>query len=66
MISIILSASDEVKKEAIAAGFKEATVLIRHDPIESCDENKQKLEREIKKMQPHQFLVSDFWGMTIE
>jgi hypothetical protein len=66
MVAIILAASSETKKLALAAGFREETVLIRHNPVLSTDENKRLIERELFAMRPYQFLVSDFWGMSNE
>ena len=63
MVSIILAASPETKAEAIAAGFREATVLLRHNPVTSTEENKRKLESELFILRPAQFLVSDYWGV---
>lgn len=63
MVSIILAANDETKAKAIAAGFRETTVLLRHDAVQSGDENRRKLEAEMKAMRPYQFLAADFWGM---
>lgn len=63
MISIILSASEETKKLARAAGFTEQTVLVRNNSCMSDDENKGRLERELFAMGPYQFVVSDYFGM---
>lgn len=62
MISIILSADGHTKQEALKLGFQEQTVLVRHEGGISSDENKRKIEGELFKLQPYQFLVSDFWG----
>jgi hypothetical protein len=62
MVSIILVCNEKVKAEALANGFREETVLVRHNGCMSTEDNKQKLERELFKMRPYQFLVSDFWG----
>ena len=64
MVAIILAASDKTKEEALKAGFCEETVLIRHNSGLSTEENRQKIESELFKMRPYQFLVSDYWGMT--
>ena len=66
MVSIILAASDETKAKALAAGFKERTVLVRYDAVQSTDENRRKLEREMKAMGPYQFLAADYWGMCAD
>ena len=63
MISIILTASPEVMKRAQEGGFKLETVLIRHETGPSDQATKAKTEREIFKLQPFQFLVSNYWGM---
>lgn len=63
MVSIILSASEEVKKAAKEKGFVERTVLVKHDAIESTKENKSRLESQLFELKPFQFLVSDYWGM---
>jgi len=62
MVSIILAASKETKELALKAGFREATVLIRHEDVLSLSAIKEKIERELIEMRPYQFLVSDFWG----
>jgi hypothetical protein len=66
MVAIILAASDKTKKLALAAGFLEETVLIRHDPVESTDEKKRMIERKLFAMRPYQFLVSGYWGACNE
>jgi len=63
MICIILAASDDVKTKAKMAGFEEVTVLIRHNAVMSTEEEKRKLETEMFKLGPFQFLVSDYWGV---
>lgn len=63
MVSIILEANNETKAAAIAAGFREKTILIRHNGVESTEENRRKLESEMKVMGPYQFLAADYWGM---
>lgn len=62
MVCIILCACDEVKAKAKAAGFSQQTILIRNNPVQSTDANKQRYERELMQLGPYQFLVSDFWG----
>ncbi len=62
MVSIILACNDETKAKALAAGFHEETVLIRHNGVLSNEENKRTLETELFNMRPYQFLVADFWG----
>jgi hypothetical protein len=66
MVAIILAASPEAKARAMKAGFREETVLIRNDPVQSTEENKKLIERELFALRPYQFLVSDFWGMCNE
>lgn len=66
MVSIILACSNEVKEKALASGFKEETVLIKHNSVSSTEENKSALEHDLFSMRPYQFLVSDFWGMGAE
>lgn len=66
MVSIILSASDEAKARALKAGFREETVLIRFSGGLSTAANKQAIERELRRMLPNQFLVSDYWGVGRE
>lgn len=62
MVTIILESSEATKAAALKAGFREVTVLIKHDPISSTAENKSRLERECFEMRPYRFLVSDTWG----
>ena len=66
MVSIILLANEDAKAKAIAAGFREKTVLIRHDPVQSTEANKRKLEDEMLSMRPYQFLAADYWGMCVD
>lgn len=66
MVSIILAASNETKAEAIKAGFRETIVLIRHNGVTSTEENQKKLEEEMRKMRPYQFLAADYWGLCAE
>lgn len=66
MISIILSADSDTKKEALSLGFEERTVLVRREPGLSTDNNKRKIERQLFQLGPSQFLVSDFWGKKPE
>lgn len=66
MVAIILSASAETKAAALKAGFRETTVLLRHNSVMSTKENKAKIEHELFKMNPYQFLVSDFWGRGVD
>jgi hypothetical protein len=65
MIQISLCHSDECKAELLKLGFKEETVMLRHNGVQSTDENKKALERVFFVMQnkPYQFLVADFWGV---
>ena len=63
MTSIILAASPLCKRNAIAAGFREEKVLIRHEIGCSTKANKERIESELFRLRPYQFLVSDFWGM---
>ena len=63
MVSVILACSEEVKAKALSAGFREQTVLVKHNACLSTEENKANLEHQLFEMQPYQFLVSDFWGM---
>lgn len=65
MISIILAADDESKARAMAAGFRERTVLTRDERIgfEPMDDQKAKTEIWIMRhIKPFQFLVSGVWG----
>ena len=64
MISIILTASPEVIQDAKADGFVERKVLVKHHGCKSTEENKSELEKQLRKLGPYQFLVSDFWGMA--
>lgn len=66
MISVILSASPEAKAMAKEAGFVEQTVLVRQESCQSTEENKQQIERSIFQFKPYQFLVSDYWGVSVE
>jgi hypothetical protein len=66
MVCIILDASPEVEAEAVCAGFKKRTVLMREDPVPSTQVNKRILEGELFAMKPWRFLVSDTWGACIE
>lgn len=63
MVSIILASNEETKAMAIAAGFREETVLIRSSGLQSTEENRRKLEAEMRAMKPYQFLAADYWGM---
>lgn len=47
MVSIIMAASEEMERLAIAAGFMKQQVLIRHNYVTSTPANKTKLEREL-------------------
>jgi len=62
MISIILSASEETKERALAAGFKEETVLMRDSFHGDSDMSEEELEDEMYKLGPNQFLISNVWG----
>ena len=63
MVSIILSAYDEAKKLALAAGFREETVLIRHEMVTGSKENEDEIVSEIiNNIHPNQFLVANYWG----
>lgn len=66
MIMIALAYDDECKKELEAKGFREEKLMVRHEPIQSTEENKAKLEHEFFAMRrkTFQFLVSDYWGMA--
>jgi hypothetical protein len=64
MVAIILACDEATKSEAFKAGFKEQTVLVKHEPCASTPENKSRVTIETKKLRPFQFLVSDFWGIT--
>lgn len=66
MVAIILEASEATKQKALNAGFTEATVLLRFDAGLSTEENKKKIVREVTRMQPYVFLVSDTYGMVID
>lgn len=66
MVAIILEASEATKQKALNAGFTEATVLLRFEAGLSTEENKRKIEREVRKMRPYHFLVSDTYGMVID
>jgi hypothetical protein len=40
MVSVILACSEEVKAKALSAGFREETVLVKHNACLSTEENK--------------------------
>ena len=64
MVSIILAIDAMRREVALKAGFKEETILIRHESGMSTKSNKEKIESDIMgKIKPYQFLVSDFWGL---
>lgn len=59
--AVIFAASDECKESALADGFKEQTVLIKHVSFEK--DKKWEAERDVHKHRPYQFAVTDYWGM---
>jgi hypothetical protein len=61
-LAIILAASVECKERALADGFKEQTVLIKHVGGFPKEE-KWKAEKAVRDLKPFQFAVFDFWGM---
>lgn len=59
--AVIFAASDECKESALADGFKEHIVLIKHVLFDK--DKKWEAERDVRKHKPYQFAVTDFWGM---
>ena len=66
MVSILLAWNEEAKAKALAAGFREVAVLLRHNGCQSTEENKRQLEMECRELRPFQFLVADFWGACLD
>jgi len=65
MVSIILAYNDLAKREALALGFKEEKVLVRHESCESDKRNEDRIITEIiGNIHPYQFLVADYWGAS--
>jgi hypothetical protein len=65
MISIILAASEECKRDALRAGFVEQSVLVRTEAVMGNPAEQARIEAEIRQWPapPYQYLVSDFWGV---
>lgn len=59
--AVIFAANDECKERALADGFREETVLIKHVTVEKG--KKWEAERDVRKLGPYQFAVTDYWGM---
>lgn len=67
MVSIILCQDEDSKQVALTRGFTEQIVLIRYEPGVFGDDEQAKIEAEIvEKIRPFQFLVSDYWGASVE
>ena len=67
MITIVMACSPESQTSLLKKGFTMCHVLVKQSSVQSTEENKRKLEREMFGMpdgeRPYQFLVSDYWGM---
>lgn len=65
MISIILAWSPEARERAIAAGFRERTVLVRDEVVvPTTDKTKQEriTAQVLREIKPFQYLLSSWWG----
>lgn len=68
MVSVILAYSPECKQRALANGFIEQTVLVKHEDIKSAERIKRaKREGEVlRELSPYQYFLGDFWGAGVD
>ncbi len=59
MVSVILACSEEVKAKALSAGFREETVLVKHNACLSTVEGKTHQKEMEKLMSDHTFFSTD-------
>lgn len=63
MISVILDASDDAKAKALAAGFREQTVLVREEGFSPVVRKDTTAGWIMTNIRPSRFWVGDCWGM---